>query len=549
MAGTLEKSSNEIIKHGDSINDSGIEMSGEEKEKETKLNLNCPWVLGQLAWARGSSYPFWPCVVTLDPKTMLYYRVQNKGRSQALMIHVQYFGDGGRHNWVLSHYMIAFSGLEDFKNLTKSITPETKKKDPKYAAAFSPKLGVKKQWGTGVTEASGLMHLSNEERASMFEPIAPSPVETADTPNNKLKRKLSVKGSKIPNETPTPGPKRFKKVESKDEAGKSLPNSESIAKLETESVNESISVPKEELSKATPVASRRKSTRAQNQSVKEVVDTPKRQYIRKKAPKLSEEEKNRRDEIDFEDYYNLNKDVWKAEHPEASDEEVRTLLKDMWNEMDAAEKSNNLNRNFDDYRYKSTVDQPEVKRSETKLQKDDSKNKENSQQGNKNISKVNSKTEDKISPESEKVIETPKANGSSQKDKVKAVMKANGSPQKEKRKLTEISDDSQSQKGTSDKNSRTEVVSQNGKNEKCETKSSQDDPKSENLKQNSLKESEEDKICQSCQKKDSPRKTSKDKTENEDKIVEGGEKVDSKMKVEGADNGEFVCTNCRNEKA
>ena len=121
------------------------------------------------------------------------------------MIHVQYFGDGGRHNWVLSHYMIPFSGLEDFKSLTKSITLEKKKKDPKYAAAFSPKLGVKKQWGTGVTEASGLMHLSNEERASMFEPVPPPPVQPTDTPNNKLKRKLSAKGSKIPNETPTPG--------------------------------------------------------------------------------------------------------------------------------------------------------------------------------------------------------------------------------------------------------------------------------------------------------------------------------------------------------
>lgn len=295
-------------------------------------------------------------------------------------------------------------------------------------------------------------------------------------------------------------------------------------------MNEPVSVPGEKLSKETPVASRRKSTRAQNKSVKEVADVPKRQYIRKKAPKLSEEEKNRRDEMDFEDYYNLNKDVWKAEHPDASDDEVRKLLKDMWDEMDAEEKSNNLNRNFDDYRYNSTVDQPEVKRSETKLQKDDLKNKENSQKGNKNISKVNSKNEDKINPENEKVIEIPKANGSSQKDKVKAVLKSNGSPQKEKRKFTEISDDSQSPNGKSDKNSKTEVVFQNGKNEKCETQSSQKDLKSENLKQNSSKGLEKEKVCQSCKKKDSALKTSKDETENKDKTVEEGEKVDNKMK-------------------
>ena len=120
------------------------------------------------------------------------------------MVHVQYFGDGGRHNWVLSHYMIPFLGLDDFKNQANSISAEKKKKDPKCVAAFSPKLGVKKQWGIGVIEATGLMHLSNEERACMFEPVGPQPVQTAQ-PTNKLKRKLSTRGTKNSSETPTPG--------------------------------------------------------------------------------------------------------------------------------------------------------------------------------------------------------------------------------------------------------------------------------------------------------------------------------------------------------
>ena len=79
MAESLEITENKTIKNGnDSVDDSGIEMGGEEKERvETNQTLNCPWILGQLAWARGSSYPFWPCVVTLDPKTMMYYRVQS----------------------------------------------------------------------------------------------------------------------------------------------------------------------------------------------------------------------------------------------------------------------------------------------------------------------------------------------------------------------------------------------------------------------------------------------------------------------------------------
>lgn len=116
-----------------------------------------------------------------------------------MMIHVQYFGDGGRHNWVLSHYMIPFTGLEDFKVRAKSITPEIKKKEPKFAASFTQKMAVKKQWGIGVTEASGLMHLSNEDRASIFEP--PPPVEKKVQLQNMLKRKLSPKGTKFPSDT------------------------------------------------------------------------------------------------------------------------------------------------------------------------------------------------------------------------------------------------------------------------------------------------------------------------------------------------------------
>ena len=78
---TFEREHSEAtVKNGNkSIDDSGIEMSVEGKGKfETNLALDCPWILGQLAWARGSSYPFWPCVVTQDPKTLLYYKVQSK---------------------------------------------------------------------------------------------------------------------------------------------------------------------------------------------------------------------------------------------------------------------------------------------------------------------------------------------------------------------------------------------------------------------------------------------------------------------------------------
>lgn len=43
-----------------------------------ELIKNSTWKLGQLAWARMSIYPFWPCIITHDPNSlMIYQKVQS----------------------------------------------------------------------------------------------------------------------------------------------------------------------------------------------------------------------------------------------------------------------------------------------------------------------------------------------------------------------------------------------------------------------------------------------------------------------------------------
>lgn len=41
-------------------------------------NIECHWVIGQLAWAKVGNFPFWPCVVTLDPVLMIYHKLKGK---------------------------------------------------------------------------------------------------------------------------------------------------------------------------------------------------------------------------------------------------------------------------------------------------------------------------------------------------------------------------------------------------------------------------------------------------------------------------------------
>ncbi|KAL0116161.1 hypothetical protein PUN28_011190 [Cardiocondyla obscurior] len=131
-------------------------------------DIECSWKMGELAWARVGNFPFWPCMVTVDPASRIYYKLRVRPRSVSTMIHVHYFGDKGRHSWVSSTYMMPFTSLADFLKLAESLTPEIKKKDPKYAAAFIVKPGAKLKWQNAVQEATETQPMTIEERIAIF---------------------------------------------------------------------------------------------------------------------------------------------------------------------------------------------------------------------------------------------------------------------------------------------------------------------------------------------------------------------------------------------
>lgn len=124
------------------------------------------------------------------------------------MIHVQYFGDKGRHSWVSANCMIEFTGLADFLKLSESLTAEVKKKEPKYAAAFIVKQGGKTKWENAVEEATAVKHMTIAQRAETFAPkIKVSRSKEAKTSNLDEKTKNKRKYS---NEQDGPDTKRTK---------------------------------------------------------------------------------------------------------------------------------------------------------------------------------------------------------------------------------------------------------------------------------------------------------------------------------------------------
>ncbi|XP_014214983.1 histone-lysine N-methyltransferase NSD2 [Copidosoma floridanum] len=136
-----------------------------------ELKRRCSWSLGSIVWARFGQYPFWPSVVTLEPETRTYVAQKgSKSKYKYCQVHVRFCADKGRHNWVSSANLITFEGLAEFEKIGKEITSETKKKEPKYAAAFVIKPSIKLQWDDAVNEAIRLKSLSVEEINEIFHP-------------------------------------------------------------------------------------------------------------------------------------------------------------------------------------------------------------------------------------------------------------------------------------------------------------------------------------------------------------------------------------------
>lgn len=226
------------------------------------------------------------------------------------MVHVQYFGDRGRHSWVFSNCMMEFTSLADFKKVAELATLDPKKKGGKYIAAFNVKQGIKSKWESAIKEALEVQSMSLEERAKTFAPkvkaskSASSKSSTIDEKNKNNKRKNY-------NDQDGPDTKRVKhdnveKSPRKSE-GTKLKGSRSIVNGKNDTKLSSDTRP------STP--SNHKSQNDNSSSTK--------------GDKNEEEE----DGV-FEIYYERNRDMLEDEYPDASEHDIKKYLRKTWDNMD-----------------------------------------------------------------------------------------------------------------------------------------------------------------------------------------------------------------------
>ncbi|XP_033313856.1 histone-lysine N-methyltransferase NSD2 isoform X2 [Bombus bifarius] len=306
---------NNTVNDMDDTSDSSTNLSIMEDTTPKLVDspIQCNWILGQLAWARVGNFPFWPCVITLDPVLMVYHRLKATARSQTLMIHVQYFGDKGRHSWVSSNSMIPFTNLADFKKLSESITAEVKKRDAKYAAAFIVKPGIKSKWESAIEEAMEVESMSNDDRAHVFKP---------------KEKSIRNKSSKI--------------SEEKDKANKRKNSSDSNGPDFKRARQDNVYEVDKEKTDGTKQKMLKYIENGKNHS-KLNSDTPPLSPLSQRDSNdeislVQKVEFRTEEDVDgvFEVYYERNRDMLEDEYPDASEHDIRKYLKKTWDNMNSS---------------------------------------------------------------------------------------------------------------------------------------------------------------------------------------------------------------------
>ncbi|XP_059533444.1 histone-lysine N-methyltransferase NSD2 [Myotis daubentonii] len=123
--------------------------------------------VGDLVWAKVSGYPWWPCMVSADPLLHSYTKLKGQ-RKSARQYHVQFFGDAPERAWIFEKSLAAFEGEGQFEELCQESARQapTKAEKVKLLKPISGKLRA--QWETGLLQAAAAAAMPVEERRAKF---------------------------------------------------------------------------------------------------------------------------------------------------------------------------------------------------------------------------------------------------------------------------------------------------------------------------------------------------------------------------------------------
>ncbi|CAG5014243.1 unnamed protein product [Parnassius apollo] len=177
----------------------------ENKEGKTSLSKSeifemearCEYQVGDLAWARMGTYPFWPCIISRDPISGTFVKKKLFGRIEHDVLHVTFFGDNGRRGWIVDNMLRKFLGQLEFETTREKFTSEVKKRDPRLYAAFFISEKKLPQWTISVEEAEALLREPKRFRIDILHDMLEKSRAFKTTPKIEKSKKVSRTNSDV----------------------------------------------------------------------------------------------------------------------------------------------------------------------------------------------------------------------------------------------------------------------------------------------------------------------------------------------------------------
>ncbi|XP_030371426.1 probable histone-lysine N-methyltransferase Mes-4 isoform X2 [Scaptodrosophila lebanonensis] len=146
--------------------------------------------VGDLYWGRLFSFCYWPCMVCPDPTGQIVGNMPTHSIRKSLdntplpiQVHVRFFADNARRNWIKQENLLAFAGLKAYEALREEVRIKYGMKNSKYRQMV-PKMSKLATWHKALEEAKMVDAVPYAERLEKFYQIYESSITT-----NKQKRK------------------------------------------------------------------------------------------------------------------------------------------------------------------------------------------------------------------------------------------------------------------------------------------------------------------------------------------------------------------------
>ncbi|KPP71416.1 histone-lysine N-methyltransferase NSD2-like [Scleropages formosus] len=124
--------------------------------------------VGDVVWTKVSGYPWWPCMVTMDPALNQHVKQKAVNSRRGLLYHVQYFGDTPERGYIFERSMVTFGGKEQYQELCKGNGKQLASRADHKKTRPSVPLKLRAQWSVGISQATEAAGMALEDRIAKF---------------------------------------------------------------------------------------------------------------------------------------------------------------------------------------------------------------------------------------------------------------------------------------------------------------------------------------------------------------------------------------------